>query len=195
LTAPTCRDERRRALVSQLAGRVVEIGAGTGLTFPHYPRTVTGVVAVEPDPHRRALAVGAARRARVPITVVDARAEELPIADDAADAAVASLALCSVTDLDVTLAELRRVLRPRGELRFLEHVIAERGWLRALQRLAAPVYARLPDGCRIDRDTLAGIARAGFSIEACDRFMQADGALEPAIPHVFGTARAAHKPD
>jgi ubiquinone/menaquinone biosynthesis C-methylase UbiE len=195
LTATFGRDERRRALVSQLAGRVVEIGAGAGPTFPHYPRTVTDVVAVEPDPHRRALAVAAARRARVPITVVDARAEELPMADDAADAAVASLALCSVTDLAGALAEIRRVLRPRGELHFLEHVLAERGWLRALQRLAAPVYSRLPDGCHINRDTLASIARAGFTIEACDLFMQADGALEPAIPHVFGTARAAHKAD
>jgi ubiquinone/menaquinone biosynthesis C-methylase UbiE len=94
-----------------------------------------------------------------------------------------------VSDVAGALAELRRVLRPHGELRFLEHVIAERGPLRVLQRVAAPVYSRIPDGCHIDRDTLASIARAGFAIEECDRFMHADGALEPAIPHVIGTAR------
>jgi ubiquinone/menaquinone biosynthesis C-methylase UbiE len=167
----------------------VEIGAGTGLTFAHYPPTVSSVTAVEPDPPRRAAARRAARGARVPIDVVGAVAEQLPMADDDADAAVVSLALCSVSDVAVALAELRRVLRPRGELRFLEHVIAERGPLRVLQRVAAPVYSRIPDGCHIDRDTLASIARAGFAIEECDRFMHADGALEPAIPHVIGTAR------
>ena len=111
------------------------------------------------------------------------------MSDAAADAAVASLALCSVADPSLALAELRRVLRPLGELRFLEHVLAERGALRTLQRLAAPLYSRFPDGCRIDRDTVASITRAGFTIEGCDRFMHADGALEPAIPHVIGTAR------
>ncbi len=177
-----------------MTGRVVEIGAGTGLTFPHYPSTVESVVAVEPDPHRRATAVRAARGARVPIAVVDAVAEELPIGDAAVDAAVSSLALCSVSDVARALAELRRVVRPAGEVRFFEHVIAERGPLRMLQRLAAPVYARMPDGCHLDRDTIASIARAGFAIEECDRFMHADGALEPAIPHVIGTARRAGPP-
>ena len=172
-----------------ITGRVVEIGAGTGLTFPHYPPTVESVVAVEPDPHRRAMAVRAARGARVPIAVIGAVAEALPIDDDAVDAAVTSLALCSVSDVARALAELRRVLRPVGELRFFEHVIAERGPLRVLQRLAAPVYSRTPDGCHIARDTLASIACAGFAIEGCDRFMHSDGALEPAIPHVIGTAR------
>lgn len=175
--------------MSQLRGRVVEIGAGTGLTFAHYPLAVSEVLAVEPDPRRRAAATRAARSARVPIVVVAAAAEGLPLADATADAAVASLALCSVSDLTGALAELRRVLRPGGELRFLEHIIARRGWLRVLQRFAAPIYAGLPDGCHIDRDTVTAIARAGFVIETCERFMHADGKLEPAIPHVLGTAR------
>ena len=172
-----------------MTGHVLEIGAGTGLTFPHYPPTVKSVVAVEPDPRRREAALRAARGARVPIVVVGAVAEDLPVANAAVDAAATSLALCSVSDLSGALAELRRVLRPLGELRFLEHVIAERGPLRVLQRLAAPVYSRLPDGCHIARDTVASIARAGFAIEQCDRFMHVDSALEPAIPHVIGTAR------
>jgi SAM-dependent methyltransferase len=125
----------------------------------------------------------------VPIEVVGAVAEDLPMADDAVDAAVTSLTLCSVSDIVGALAELRRVLRPCGELRFLEHVIAERGPLRVLQRLAAPLCSRMPDGCHIDRDTLASIPRAGFAIEQCEHFMHADGALEPAISHVLGTAQ------
>jgi ubiquinone/menaquinone biosynthesis C-methylase UbiE len=179
----------RRRLVAELSGRVVEIGAGAGATFAHYPPTVVSVVAAEPDRRRRADAERAARGARVPILVVDAVAERLPLADGAVDAAVASVVLCSVPDVAAALAELRRVLRPAGELHFLEHVLAERGPLRLFQRAAAPVYSRMPGGCHVDRDTVASIASAGFAIEECDRFMRADGALEPAIPHVIGTAR------
>ena len=181
--------DHRRRLVAGLSGRVVEIGAGAGAMFPHYPGDVASVVAVEPDRNRRAAAERAAGRARVPIRVVDGVAERLPLADGVADAAVASLVLCSVPDVPAALSELRRVLRPAGSLRFLEHVVAGRGPLRILQRAAAPVYARMPDGCHVDRDTLASIAGAGFAIEACDRFMHADGRFEPAIPHVLGTAR------
>ena len=175
--------------MSNIAGRVVEIGAGTGLTFAHYPATVDSVVAVEPDPYRRAMAARVARGARVPIDVVSGVAEALPIADDTIDAAVSSLVLCSVSDVALALAELQRVLRPSGELRFLEHVIAERGPLRMLQRVAAPVYSRTADGCHIARDTLTSITRAGFTVKECHRFMHADGSLEPAIPHVLGRAR------
>lgn len=169
---------------------MIEIGAGTGDTFALYPRTVASVIAVEPDPRRRALAARAAQHASVPIRVLDAVAEALPLAPGTVDAAVVSFALCSVTDVERTLDELRRVLRPHGQLRFLEHVIADRGPLRLLQRLAAPLYSRIAGGCHIDRDTLASIARAGFAVERCERFMHADGALEPAIPHVLGTARS-----
>lgn len=186
-------DQRRRRLVSNITGRVVEIGAGTGLTFALYPATVDSVVAVEPDPHRRAMAARAAQDARVPIDVVDGVAEALPIAEHSVDAVVSSLVLCSVSDVALALAELRRVLRPSGELRFLEHVIAERGPLRVLQRVAAPVYSRTADGCHIARDTLTSITRAGFTVEECHRFMHADGPLEPAIPHVLGTARRSER--
>jgi ubiquinone/menaquinone biosynthesis C-methylase UbiE len=179
----------RRRLVQGLSGRVVEIGAGAGATFAHYPPTVLSVVAVEPDRRRRAAAQRVARGARVSIRVVDGVAEHLPLADGTVDAAVTSLALCSVPDVADALGELRRVLRPGGELRFLEHVLADRGPLRVFQRAAAPVYSRMPDGCHVDRDTVASIASAGFAIEACERFMHADGALEPAIPHIIGTAR------
>jgi hypothetical protein len=115
--------EHRRRLLDGLRGTVLELGAGHGLNFPHYPSTVTQVIAVEPEPALRAAAVEAAPAAPVPIRVLPGVAEELPLEDESVDAAVASLVLCSVPDHDHALAELRRVLRPGGELRFYEQVI------------------------------------------------------------------------
>jgi hypothetical protein len=82
------------------------------------------------------------------------------------------------------------VLRPRGELRFYEHVIAPRGPRRALQRLVGPVYRRLPEGCHIARDTEAAIVAAGFAIDRVERFLYSPSRLEPAMPHILGSARA-----
>jgi SAM-dependent methyltransferase len=116
--------EHRRRLLAGLRGIVLELGAGNGLNFPHYPATVSEVVAVEPEPTLREAAVAAAPSAPVPVRVIAGVADRLPLADGSVDAAVASLVLCSVPDQNVALSELRRVLRAGGELRFYEHVIA-----------------------------------------------------------------------
>jgi SAM-dependent methyltransferase len=177
------RDGHRRALVDGLHGRVVEIGAGTGLCFAGYPSTVSGVVAVEPDRASAAAARRAALRAPVKIEVADGVAERLPLADGSADAAVTSLVLCSVRDPAGALGELRRVLRPGGELRFYEHV----GGGRVLLRAASPAY-RVFGGCHLARDTEAAIRAAGFAIDRIERFAFRERRWEPAIPHILGRA-------
>src|SRR5512142_1019590 len=111
----------RDELVAGLSGRVIEVGAGTGSNFAHYPATVEQLVAVEPEPHLRRQARAAAARARIPIEVLDGVADRLPADDASFDAAVVSLVLCSVPDQTSALAELYRVLRPGGDLRFYEH--------------------------------------------------------------------------
>ena len=116
--------EHRRELLSGLSGRVLEVGAGAGTNFEHYPPGVSEVIAVEPEPFLRERATVAASRAAVAITVLHGLAEQLPVEDGYCDAAGASLMLCSVPDQAVALAELRRVLRPQGELRFYEHVLS-----------------------------------------------------------------------
>ncbi len=177
----------RSKLLAGLAGRVIEVGAGNGLSFPHYPATVTEVVAVEPEPYLRRLALAAARRAPVPIRVVDGTAEALPAPDTAVDAVVASLVLCTVQDLDRALAEARRVLRPGGTLRFFEHVRGEDPRLARWQdRLERP-WGWLAGGCHPNRDTVAAITAAGLRVVALERFdLQAMPAL--ARPHVLGVA-------
>lgn len=180
----------RRRLVTGLRGRVVEVGAGNGRNLPHYPPTVTGVLAVEPEPRFRALVRAAAPDARVPVTVAAGLAEALPVADASADAVVLSLVLCSVPDQAVALREARRVLRPGGQLRFYEHVVAETPGLRRAQRVAdATLWPLCCAGCHTARDTVAAIQAAGFTVVELDRFRFPPSEMPgPASPHVLGTA-------
>jgi SAM-dependent methyltransferase len=183
-------DENRRELLAGLSGRVIEVGAGNGLNFRHYPAAVDEVVAVEPEPFLRAKAVEAAAGAPVGIRVVDGVVDALPAADGEFDGAVASLVLCSVPDQATALAEIARVLKPGGELRFYEHVLAEDPKLRRHQLRLARGWPHFAGGCHVDRDTPAAIAAAGFEVERLRRFAFRPCALLRAVePHVLGAAR------
>jgi ubiquinone/menaquinone biosynthesis C-methylase UbiE len=183
--------EHRRRLLEGMCGRLVEVGAGNGMNFAHYPATVTEVVAIEPEPTLRAAAERAASEAPVPVSVRAGTADALELADGEMDAAVASLVLCSVPDQARALAELHRVLHPNGELRFYEHVIADRQPLRAILQIAdhSGLWPTICGGCHPARDTGAAIEAAGFTIERCERFGFRASALEPSVPHILGIAR------
>ncbi|MBA9005344.1 class I SAM-dependent methyltransferase [Thermomonospora cellulosilytica] len=184
--------EHRRALLAGLAGRVIEVGAGAGANFAHYPPGVTGVLAVEPEPYLRRVAEEAAGRAPVPVEVVDGVAERLPAEDGSCDAAVVSLVLCSVADPAAALAEMRRVLRPDGQLRFFEHVAADTPGRRRVQRLLdATVWPLLGGGCHTARDTAAAIEQAGFTLARLRRLEPADTGIPfPTAPQILGIATA-----
>lgn len=182
--------ERRDELLAGLSGRVVEIGAGNGMNFRHYPPTVDEVVALEPEAYLREKAENAALGAPVRVNVRDGVADPLPLEDESFDAAVASLVLCTVPSPPSALAELRRVLRTGGELRFLEHVLSQSPRKARIQeRLdSSGVWPRLGGGCHCARHTVAAIEAAGFEIERARSF-----ALGPSWmhtnPHVIGVAR------
>jgi ubiquinone/menaquinone biosynthesis C-methylase UbiE len=185
-------DDYRRRLLAGLSGRVIEVGAGNGLNFPFYPNTVERVLAVEPEPLLREAATKAAGDAsvEVEVEVVDGVSGRLPAEDESFDAGVASLVLCSVPDQARALAEFRRVIRPGGELRFYEHVVADPPLAAGLQRLAdATFWPRLAGGCHLARDTAAAIDRVGFRIERSERFSFTPGPPVPPIPHILGVAR------
>jgi ubiquinone/menaquinone biosynthesis C-methylase UbiE len=183
--------DHRRRLLADLQGRVVELGAGSGRNFAHYPATVTEVVAIEPEPTLRSIAHDAARAAAVPVHVRAGTADALPLGDGEFDAAVASLVLCSVPDQARALAELHRVTRPGGELRFYEHVIAEHQPKRAILQLAdhSGLWPAIGGGCHPARDTRTAIAAAGFPIERLEQFTFKAGTIEPRIPYILGIAR------
>ncbi|MDQ8706439.1 methyltransferase domain-containing protein [Streptomyces sp. LHD-70] len=182
----------RDELLAGLSGRVIEIGAGNGLNFARYPSTVAEVVAIEPESVLRRLAVEAALRADVPVDVVPGAAEALPVKSEAFDAAVLSLVLCSVRDVPRALGELRRVLRPGGELRFFEHGRAPDGrGMQAVQRgLDRTVWPRLFGGCHVGREPLAALRDAGFEVTSYRRFLVPErGPKLPSSYCVLGTAR------
>ncbi len=184
--------EHRGELLSGLSGRVVEVGAGHGLNFAHYPDTVTEVLAVEPESHLRRLASSAAERSAVAIRVVDGTADHIPADDEEFDAAVACLMLCSVPDQGRALGELRRVLRPSGELRFYEHVLADETGLARAQRVGdrSGLWPLVAGGCHASRDTARAIEAAGFEIEHCRRFpFRAEVVEVLATPKILGVAR------
>lgn len=183
--------EHREELLAGLGGRVVEVGAGNGLNFDHYPDTVTDVMAVEPEPHLRQLARAAATRAIVNVTVMDGTADSLPLDDASCDAAVCSLVLCSVADQDAALHEVRRVVRPGGELRFYEHVLDPSPRFARFQRSVDIVHPYVAGGCHVTRDTEDAISRAGFEIASVRRFRFASDRISTAAaPKILGTARA-----
>ncbi|GAA4735048.1 hypothetical protein GCM10023328_13890 [Modestobacter marinus] len=185
--------ELRGRVLADTAGRVLEVGAGSGSNFAHYPPAVTQVVAVEPEPYLRGLAEQAARRAPVPVDVVDGVAEALPAGEGEFDTVVSTLVLCSVADQPRALRELHRVLRPGGRLVFWEHVRAERPPLTIVQdALDRTVWPVLCGGCHVGRDTATAITAAGFTMERLERHRLPDTRIPlPMAPHVLGTARRA----
>jgi ubiquinone/menaquinone biosynthesis C-methylase UbiE len=181
--------EHRDRVLTALTGRVIEIGAGNGLNFGHYPDTVDEVVAVEPDDTLRQLAETAADRASVRVRVVAGHATALPAEDASFDAAVASLVLCSISDVGGALAEMRRVLKPGGELRFFEHVRSKHPVFGLLQDAITPLWSRAAGGCKPNRNTAATIEAAGFGIEEIDWFSYAPLRFFPRHTHILGRAR------
>jgi ubiquinone/menaquinone biosynthesis C-methylase UbiE len=180
--------EHRRRLLSGLHGSVIEIGAGEGSSFALYPRTVTDVLAIEPNDYLRNLARRRAESAPVPVVLVAGVAEQIPAPDAGADAVVASLVLCSVADQARVLAEIRRVLRPGGTLAYYEHVRSGNPVLAAAEDLLTPAWQRLAGGCHPNRDTLEAITAAGFLVKDNERFGFGGHPLAPPVAHILGHA-------
>jgi ubiquinone/menaquinone biosynthesis C-methylase UbiE len=194
-TEEACLHAWRRDLLFGLSGHVLEIGAGTGANLEFYPKGVDRIVALEPDPGmarrlRHKLAALPRERGGLRFEVVTGEAEALPFPSASFDAVVSTLVLCTVRDLDRTLSEIRRVLRPRGTFVFLEHVADERNpRRRAWQRRVEPIWTPLAGGCHLTRQTEAAIVRAGFEFEAIER-----ESMRKAFPLVRASIRGFARP-
>lgn len=190
-TERACLSAWRQELLESVDGSVLELGAGTGANLAYYPNDVERLVLCEPDPHMRKTLKRRSHESPLPSEVVAAAAEDLPYVDESFDYVVATLVFCSVRSPERALAEARRVLKPNGQLIFLEHVAAEGNSARlALQHVCQPVWKRVAGNCHLTRQTHRLIEGAGFELTTYIR--ESMGAALPIVrPCVRGTARLA----
>ena len=183
--------DMRREIVGRASGRVLELGAGTGLNLPNYRPDLDELVLTEPEPGMaKRLERRRARIAPANSRVLNAPAEQLPFADGTFDAVVATLVFCTVANPAAALLEARRVLRDDGKLLFIEHVRAPAGskLARLQERLHKP-WRAFASGCRCDQDTMSLIDQAGFA-RAEDRPERWRGMPRIVQPVICGEARA-----
>ncbi|HET6449281.1 MAG TPA: class I SAM-dependent methyltransferase [Conexibacter sp.] len=179
---------RRQQLLRDARGRTVELGSGTGLNLPHYPDDLDELILTEPDAAMGARLERRLRRSGRAARVLSASAERLPFEDGSVDTVVSTLVLCTVDAPDLALREIARVLRPDGQLLFIEHVRSEQARLAAWQdRLAGP-WQRFAEGCRCNRPTVETITACDLEV---DQLREGSWRGMPAIvrPLVAGRAR------
>ncbi len=172
--------DKRRQLASALKGHVLEVGCGTGAMFAHYSEGVDRVTGIEPD----AAFAELARRApsRVPVEVIEASGEAIPLPDASIDATVVALVLCSVPSVEKVCREIARVTKPGGEVRLLEHVRSSGVVAGALMHAANPLWLAINgQGCRMNRDPRGALEAAGIAIQRSETFQIWSAGL-PAFP-------------
>lgn len=172
--------EIRARVCSGLAGEVVEVGFGTGLNLPYLPPAVAGLWAVDPAVVGQKLSRRRRAEAHVPVVFAGLDGESLPFPDGRFDAALSTWTLCTIPDAVQALREIRRVLKPGGELHFVEHGLSADARVAGWQHRCTPLQRRVAGGCHLDRDIPALLESAGFTVTALDTYD------EPAAPRVLG---------
>jgi ubiquinone/menaquinone biosynthesis C-methylase UbiE len=152
----------RQRAISLAQGRVLEIGAGSGLNLAFYSGAVTGILGL--DPHPRLLALARRKECRIPWTAVEGSAEDIPLDDASVDTVVSTWTLCSIPHVARALGEARRVLRPDGKLVFVEHGLAPDAGVRRWQHRLTPAWKRVAGGCHLNRPIQELVQQAGFDI-------------------------------
>ncbi|MEO9138783.1 MAG: class I SAM-dependent methyltransferase [Jatrophihabitans sp.] len=157
-------EETRARVTSDLSGEVLEVGFGTGRNVPHYPAAVTRVLAVDPATRARRIAAGRVDRSAVPVEYVGLDGEYLPVADDSMDHVLVTWTLCTIPDVERALAEIVRVLRPAGSLRFVEHGRSPRPRVSRRQDQLTPAWGKIAGGCHLNRPIEDLVRASGLSM-------------------------------
>jgi ubiquinone/menaquinone biosynthesis C-methylase UbiE len=156
----------RKRVIGAATGRVLEIGFGPGLNFPLYRANVTSVIGLEPSSELRRRAGARVSSALVPVTLLDASAEAIPLDTASIDTVVTTWTLCTIPNAPIALGEMRRVLKPSGSLLFVEHGRAPEPGVARWQDRLDPVWSRVAGGCHLNRKMDDLIATNGFRIQA-----------------------------
>ncbi len=183
--------DHREKLLSGTFGNIVEVGAGSGANFSHYPSAVSKVIAVEPEPTLRKEAVRVSRNLSIQIEVVDGTSENLPVEDNWADFVIFSLVLCSIENVNAALAQAKRVLADSGKILVYEHVRSDNPKEARRQDLVNRIWPLFLGGCNCNRDTPSIIQNSGFQILTLDSFrFKPTKIWIPMEPHVILSATA-----
>lgn len=158
----------RQRVVAAAHGKVLEIGIGSGLNLPFYGSRVDEILGLDPAPRLVDMAQEAADRSRAPVALITGSAESIPIGDSSIDTVVTTWTLCSIPDATAALREMRRVLKPGGQLLFVEHGLAPEVNVRRWQNRLTPVWRRMAGGCHLNRPIRALIETAGFGVVRLD---------------------------
>lgn len=177
--------EHRRELIGGARGRVLEVGAGTGLNFELYGPDAA-VIAIEPEPNMAGRATKRAAEAAVPLRVLRASGERLPFEDATFDTVIFCYVLCTIPDAALAAAEARRVLLPGGRVLVYEHVRSGRPGGARWQDRFTPLWRRFGAGCNPNRDTVGTLRAVGFDVDVRSFNL---GPPSPVRPHVLGEAR------
>jgi len=160
----------RKKLLSQVSGHVVEIGFGTGLNLPFYGDGVLSLTSVDPNESLNHLASERIQHVKFPVTHRQLSAEHLPFDDNSIDVVVSTWTLCSIPDVEMALAEIKRVLKPNGSFYFVEHGLSPNPKLAKWQDRLTPVQKVIGDGCHLNRDMKQLITQSGLTIVQCEQF-------------------------
>jgi ubiquinone/menaquinone biosynthesis C-methylase UbiE len=179
----------REDLVAAARGQVLEIGVGSGLNLPFYPRDLEGLWGIDPSPELLAMARRQAAWVHFPVSLAEARAEELSLDDHSVDSVVMTWTLCSVARPEQALAEIRRVLRPGGSLIFIEHGQAPEPGVRRWQDRLTPLWRKVAGGCHLNRPIDRLIEAAGLRLTELETGYLVKGP-RPLTFHYRGRARA-----
>lgn len=155
----------RQRIISAAEGRVLEIGIGSGHNLPFYPERVSEIIGLEPSPRLAAMTRRSAVHAPLPVSLVEGSAEDIPFDDASVDTVVTTWTLCSIPSAGQALQEMRRVLRPGGQLLFVEHGLSPDAGVRDWQNRLTPVWKRIGGGCHLNRPIRSLIESAGYGID------------------------------
>jgi SAM-dependent methyltransferase len=178
----------RTTVCGGATGEVLEIGFGSGRNLPYYPKVVTRVLAVEPADLAWERAQPRVTASGMPVERVGLDGAHLPLPDGSVDTVVSTWTLCTVPEVERALSEARRVLRPGGRLRFVEHSLAAHGRVAGLQRRIQPVWGQLSGGCHVDRDITGLLRDAGYELDLTHDGFAQGGVAKPWSWFVTGTA-------
>jgi len=155
----------RHRVISDATGRVLEIGIGSGLNLSHYTDAAEHVIGLDPSPKLLSMAQHAVKRTDLPVTFLKASAEDIPLEDHSVDTVVSTWTLCTIPNVHRALVEMRRVLKPHGQLRFVEHGLSDDRNVRRWQNFLTPLWRRIGGGCHLNRDIVQLMIGAGFRID------------------------------